>query len=63
MKQERVEAYENLKQKIETAVLKKEFANKKEILLKMAAVCTGMCEDPKTCKENCPLRCSNTLKN
>ena len=63
MKQARVEAYERLKHNIETATLKKEFAGKKEILLKIAAVCTGMCEDPKTCKEKCPLHCSESSKN
>ena len=44
MKTERVKAFKRLKDKIETTELKKEFADKKEILIKLAAVCTGMDE-------------------
>jgi hypothetical protein len=40
----RLEAFERLKHNIETATLKKEFADKKPVLLKLAAVCTG-CSD------------------
>lgn len=62
MNPKRVKAYNRLKDEIENAILKKEFANKKEILLQLAAVCTGMCEDPATCNEQCPLHCKNSFK-
>lgn len=62
MNPKRVEAYNRLKTEIENATLKKEFAGKKAILLKLAAVCTGMCEDPSACKEQCPLHCKNSYK-
>ena len=59
MKPERLEAYNRLREKIERVELKKGFKDKKEILLKMAAVSTGLCEDPANCDKICPLDCPN----
>jgi len=47
--------YLGLRTRIETADLRKEFANKRDTLFQMIAISTGLCEDKKACIKHCPI--------
>lgn len=55
MEQRSITEFKRLENKIKTALFKKEFENKRNFLIKLAAISTGLCEHPEECSYYCPL--------
>ena len=55
MEQKQLDTYNHLKDNVKNAKLRKEFTSKRNILFRLAAVTSGLCENVNDCLKHCPL--------